>query len=67
MIAEKLPDLTAHLNECGVDSGMITFNWFVTLFVDPLPMEVGMACDTCIMLLVKLNEMEICVSVHSQC
>ena len=40
MLTEKLPDLARIFSDSGIEFGMITFNWFMTLFVDPLPIEV---------------------------
>uniref|UniRef100_A0A6A7FTL1 TBC1 domain family member 2B-like isoform X2 n=2 Tax=Hirondellea gigas TaxID=1518452 RepID=A0A6A7FTL1_9CRUS len=37
LIAEKLPQLHAHLNRNRIDISMITFNWFLCLFVEEVP------------------------------
>ncbi|XP_076861865.1 TBC1 domain family member 2A isoform X2 [Brachyhypopomus gauderio] len=39
-MAEKMPRLVAHLEEHGVDVSMITFNWFLVLFVESLPSDI---------------------------
>lgn len=46
---QKLPRLSSHLDLYGIDITLITFNWFVTLFIDAMPTEVpvlypSMAC-----------------------
>lgn len=35
-----LPETYLHLNECGVPLDMISFPWFMTLFINTLPFEV---------------------------
>ena len=40
LVASKLPRLNAHLQEYAIDVTLVTFNWFLTLFVDALPTEV---------------------------
>lgn len=37
---QKLPRLSSHLDLYGIDITLITFNWFVTLFIDAMPTEV---------------------------
>ncbi|KAI5100645.1 TBC1 domain family member 2A [Silurus meridionalis] len=39
-MAEKLPRLLAHLEEHGVDVSLVTFNWFLVLFVESLPSDI---------------------------
>ncbi|KAG9281153.1 TBC1 domain family member 2A [Astyanax mexicanus] len=39
-MAEKLPRLVAHLEEHNVDVSLITFNWFLVVFVESLPSEI---------------------------
>ncbi|KAI0211391.1 TBC1 domain family member 2B [Lamellibrachia satsuma] len=39
MIMEKLPRLHAHLLHHKVDISLFTFNWFLTVFVDNVPVE----------------------------
>lgn len=39
LVAEKLPRLNAHLQQYSIDVTLVTFNWFLTLFVDALPTE----------------------------
>ncbi|XP_032809225.1 TBC1 domain family member 2B-like isoform X2 [Petromyzon marinus] len=34
LVTEKLPRLAAHFEQHGVDVSLITFNWFLVLFVD---------------------------------
>lgn len=41
LVAEKLPQINAHLQEYFIDVTLVTFNWFLTLFVDALPTEVS--------------------------
>ena len=41
LVAEKIPQLNSHLQTCGVDIAMITFNWLLAAFVDALPTEVS--------------------------
>ena len=40
LATEKFPKLLKHLETNGVDISLITFNWFLTLFVDSVPPEV---------------------------
>ncbi|KJE93456.1 hypothetical protein CAOG_04244 [Capsaspora owczarzaki ATCC 30864] len=40
LLQEKCPRLFAHLDKLKIDLTMITFNWFLTLFVDALSPEV---------------------------
>ncbi|XP_076025856.1 TBC1 domain family member 2A [Genypterus blacodes] len=39
-MAEKLPRLAAHFEEYGVDVSLITFNWFLVVFVEGLPSDI---------------------------
>ncbi|ELU03415.1 hypothetical protein CAPTEDRAFT_172092 [Capitella teleta] len=39
IVADKLPRLTAHLEQHRVDLSLFTFNWFMTIFVDNIPVE----------------------------
>lgn len=41
LVSEKLPQLQAHLDNFGIDITFVTINWFLTLFVDPMPTEVS--------------------------
>ncbi|KAG6372240.1 hypothetical protein JVT61DRAFT_8040 [Boletus reticuloceps] len=41
-VQELLPKLHAHLVELGVDLAAICFSWFLSLFTDCLPIEVGL-------------------------
>ena len=38
---EKLCILNDHLESNDIDVTVVTFNWFLTLFIDALPTEVG--------------------------
>jgi hypothetical protein len=40
-VQEYIPKLHAHLTELGVDLAAICFSWFLSLFTDRLPAEVG--------------------------
>ncbi|XP_031556555.1 TBC1 domain family member 2B-like [Actinia tenebrosa] len=39
LLAEKLPRVNTHLENLSVDLSLITFNWFLTIFVDSFPIE----------------------------
>ncbi|MCJ8735770.1 hypothetical protein PDJAM_G00251390 [Pangasius djambal] len=39
-MAEKLPRLVAHLEEYSVDVSLVTFNWFMVVFVESLPSDI---------------------------
>ncbi|CAH1774714.1 unnamed protein product, partial [Owenia fusiformis] len=39
LIADKLPKLASHLEHKEVDLSLFTFNWFLTVFVDNIPVE----------------------------
>ncbi|XP_041707195.1 TBC1 domain family member 2A isoform X1 [Coregonus clupeaformis] len=39
-MAEKMPRLTAHFEEHSVDVSLITFNWFLVVFVESLPSDI---------------------------
>ncbi|XP_056137160.1 TBC1 domain family member 2A isoform X2 [Lampris incognitus] len=39
-MAEKLPRLMAHFEEHSIDVSLITFNWFLVLFVESLPSDI---------------------------
>ena len=45
LVAEKRPRLVRHMEQEGVDLTLITFNWFLSIFVDCVPPEVG--CGPC--------------------
>ena len=36
---DKIPRLYAHLDKYSVDLSLFTFNWFLTIFVDNIPVE----------------------------
>ncbi|XP_015275633.1 PREDICTED: TBC1 domain family member 2B [Gekko japonicus] len=40
LMSEKLPRLHAHLEQYRVDSSLITFNWFLVVFVDSVATDV---------------------------
>ena len=40
LVSESLPGLYAHLKYYGVDISTVTFNWFITIFIDAVPFEV---------------------------
>ena len=40
LVAEKLEGLKDHLDNHGIDLTIVTFRWFLTVFVDGLPTEV---------------------------
>lgn len=39
LISEKLPRFAAHLASYSVDISLVTFNWFLCIFVDSLPVD----------------------------
>ncbi|XP_078145251.1 TBC1 domain family member 2A isoform X2 [Centroberyx gerrardi] len=39
-MAEKLPRLAAHFEEHSIDVSLITFNWFLVVFVESLPSDI---------------------------
>ncbi|XP_018535092.1 TBC1 domain family member 2A isoform X3 [Lates calcarifer] len=39
-LAEKLPRLAAHFEEHSIDVSLITFNWFLVVFVESLPSDI---------------------------
>ncbi|XP_023131803.2 TBC1 domain family member 2A [Amphiprion ocellaris] len=39
-MAEKLPRLTAHFEDHSIDVSLITFNWFLVVFVESLPSDI---------------------------
>ena len=38
---QEMPDLMKHLDELTCELSPVTFNWFMTIFVDSLPVEVS--------------------------
>uniref|UniRef100_A0A8C9VFB5 TBC1 domain family member 2 n=1 Tax=Scleropages formosus TaxID=113540 RepID=A0A8C9VFB5_SCLFO len=40
LVAEKLPRLAVHFEEYGVDVSLITFNWFLVVFVEDLASKI---------------------------
>ncbi len=45
LVADKLPRLNRHLENYSIDVTLVTFNWFLTLYIDALPTEVGHSID----------------------
>ncbi|XP_078668917.1 TBC1 domain family member 2B-like isoform X1 [Branchiostoma floridae x Branchiostoma belcheri] len=39
LLKEKLPHLSSHLDNNNVDLSLVTFNWFLTIFVDGMPSD----------------------------
>ncbi|XP_040030783.1 TBC1 domain family member 2A isoform X3 [Gasterosteus aculeatus] len=39
-LAEKLPRLSAHFEDHNIDVSLITFNWFLVVFVESLPSDI---------------------------
>ncbi|XP_042338309.1 TBC1 domain family member 2A-like, partial [Plectropomus leopardus] len=39
-LAEKLPRLAAHFEAYSIDVSLITFNWFLVIFVESLPSDI---------------------------
>ncbi|XP_078382204.1 TBC1 domain family member 2B-like [Oculina patagonica] len=39
LLAEKLPRLSAHFDALNVDLSLVSFNWFLTVFVDSFPIQ----------------------------
>ncbi|XP_068587555.1 TBC1 domain family member 2A-like [Cebidichthys violaceus] len=39
-LAEKLPRLSAHFEDHSIDVSLITFNWFLVVFVESLPSDI---------------------------
>ncbi|XP_058859064.1 TBC1 domain family member 2A-like [Acipenser ruthenus] len=39
-LAEKMPRLTAHFKEHSIDHSLITFNWFLVVFVESLVSDI---------------------------
>ncbi|PRD18672.1 UNVERIFIED_CONTAM: tbc1d2b, partial [Trichonephila clavipes] len=40
IMIDKLPRLHAHFEQNNVDLSLFTFNWFLTIFVDNVPVEI---------------------------
>ncbi|CAB3999718.1 Hypothetical predicted protein [Paramuricea clavata] len=40
LLAEKIPKVTDHLDTLNIDLSLVTFNWFLTAYVDSVPIEV---------------------------
>lgn len=40
-----MPEVTAHLEDLGVELPAVTFGWFLSLFTDSLPIQVS--ADAC--------------------
>ena len=56
-MAEKLPRLNVHLKEHFIDVTLVTFNWFLTLFVDALPTDVSLLILQDLLLLLRTSYM----------
>jgi hypothetical protein len=41
LIEKLMPDVTAHLEDLGVELPAVTFGWFLSLFTDSLPIQVS--------------------------
>lgn len=39
-LAEKLPRLASHFEDHSIDVSLITFNWFLVVFVESLPSDI---------------------------
>ncbi|TDH07264.1 hypothetical protein EPR50_G00104070 [Perca flavescens] len=39
LLSEKLPRLSAHFEDLSIDVSLVTFNWFLVVFVDSLPSD----------------------------
>ena len=48
LLPEMLPRLDAHLQEYAIDVTLVTFNWFLTLFIDAMPTEVCQPTHRCL-------------------
>lgn len=47
LVGLYVPKVNAHLEDLGVDLSSITFGWFLSLFTDCLPVEVGPGPASC--------------------
>lgn len=47
LLSECLPPLHAHLKYYGVDITTVTFNWFITIFIDAVPFETAVRIWDC--------------------
>lgn len=47
LLSESLPALHAHLKYYGIDISTVTFNWFITIFIDAVPFETAMRIWDC--------------------
>lgn len=41
-MAEKLPCLASHFEDHNIDVSLVTFNWFLVVFVESLPSDILM-------------------------
>lgn len=39
LLAEKIPRLAAHFEDHNIDVSLVTFNWFLVVFVESLPSD----------------------------
>ena len=60
LVEDKLPSLSNHLEVNGIDVTVVSFNWFITLFIDALPTEASDNCNI-------FYDSFIAHSLHSQC
>ncbi|XP_068694929.1 uncharacterized protein [Montipora foliosa] len=47
LLNESLPALHAHLKYYSVDISTVTFNWFITIFIDAVPFETALRIWDC--------------------
>ncbi|XP_046855740.1 TBC1 domain family member 2B-like isoform X1 [Xenia sp. Carnegie-2017] len=40
LLVEKTPKISEHLDKLKIDTSLVTFNWFLTAFVDSVPIEI---------------------------
>jgi hypothetical protein len=50
LLPQKLPRLSAHLDLHSIDVTLITFNWFLTLFIDAMPTESALRILDCFLM-----------------
>ncbi len=60
LVPEKLPQINVHLQEYFIDVTLVTFNWFLTIFIDALPTEVR-TYQICSSLMLDLFCLSVCV------
>ena len=42
LVEKEMPQLAKHMSKYGIDVTLVTLNWFLTIFSDALPTEVGL-------------------------